>query len=366
MSNNTPHCFVLRNLPLAPRFVITIFLISVGLGYFSALVQLHFQGASAGTHLPSADDAVGTYHGRNGISQIERLLITDESKAFNGSGSMRKAFTVKSGGWPGAIKQKARELKLDPKDPAALRHARSALYGERDGERQALLAWIRTEKGQQKAYDEDSFALPAALTGHPITPKYLDADTKTVKIQSILTDRCVRCHAEGEGSSAANFPLDTFERVKGYFEVEMAGGGMSLPKLAQTTHVHLLGFAMLYGLTGLIFSFTSYPAWMRFLIAPLPLVAQIADISCWWLARVDPIYAKAVVVTGGIVALGLGLQILLSLLNMFGRKGKIILVLLMLAAGLVARELDIRVIEPFLINERGAATSSETAGSAGD
>src|SRR5262245_40016052 len=42
MSDTSPR-FVLRNLTLAPRLVIAIFLVSVGVGYFSALVQLHFQ-----------------------------------------------------------------------------------------------------------------------------------------------------------------------------------------------------------------------------------------------------------------------------------------------------------------------------------
>ena len=69
-----------------------------------------------------------------------------------------------------------------------------------------------------------------------------------------------------------------------------AARGMSLSKLAQTTHVHMLGFSMLYGLTGLLFAFTSYPVFVRVLIAPLPLLAQIIDISFWWLARLDEPY----------------------------------------------------------------------------
>jgi hypothetical protein len=54
---------------------------------------------------------------------------------------------------------------------------------------------------------------------------------------------------------------------------------VSLKKLAQTTHVHLLGFGLLYGLTGLILTFTSYPGWLRGLLGPLPLVAQVGDIG---------------------------------------------------------------------------------------
>ena len=42
---------------------------------------------------------------------------------------------------------------------------------------------------------------------------------------------------------------------------------------------------MLYGLTGLVVSLTSYPGGLRGVLAPLPLVVQFAVIGCWWLAR---------------------------------------------------------------------------------
>jgi len=126
---------------------------------------------------------------------------------------------------------------------------------------------------------------------------------------------------------------------------------MSLPKLAQTTHVHLLAFSMLYGLTGLIFACTSYPGLVRLVLSPWPLVAQWADISCWWLARLDPIYGKAIVVTGALVGAGLFLQIVLSLFDLFRARGRVILVallLLALAGGLALKQ---RVIDPFIASE---------------
>jgi hypothetical protein len=140
--------------------------------------------------------------------------------------------------------------------------------------------------------------------------------------------------------------------------VETTGTGMSLKKLAQSTHVHLLGFALLYGLTGFIVSLTSYPGWVRGLIAPLPLVAQIADISCWWLGRMDPVFAKAIWVTGGIVAVGLFLQLTLSLFNMFGRWGKAMLIVMALAACTGGYVVKTQVIDPYLSTEQ--TTLSQT------
>ena len=63
---------VLRDLPLSARLVLALFMISVGLGYFSALVQLHFQQAPAGKLLPGADEAKATYSSKPGVSQLER------------------------------------------------------------------------------------------------------------------------------------------------------------------------------------------------------------------------------------------------------------------------------------------------------
>jgi hypothetical protein len=189
------------------------------------------------------------------------------------------------------------------------------------------------------------------LARHPITDKYLDAVTKTVKVRSILEDRCVRCHAEGVGGSASNFPLDSYERILDYCQPEEVGGGMSITKLAETTHVHLLGFAVLYGLTGLAFACTSYPGWLRIVLGPWPLLAQLADISCWWLARWDPAFATAIRLTGLIVAVGLAAQILLTLLNMFGRTGRLIVVLLLaltIGAGFYA---NVHLIQPYLTRE---------------
>src|SRR5690349_6311679 len=102
MNDYPPHRLTVGDLPLVPRLVIALFLMSVGVGYFSALVQLHFQAASPGKPLPDMDDAARIYNGDpNGKSQLERLLTEAENLPFNGSGSMRSAFTAHSSGWKG-------------------------------------------------------------------------------------------------------------------------------------------------------------------------------------------------------------------------------------------------------------------------
>jgi hypothetical protein len=345
----------LRDLSVPARVVIAVFLISVGLGYFSALVQLHVQEASAGNVLPDANDAIAAYHGRRGVSQLERVLTADESKPFDGSGSMRPALTTRSARWKKTVEERAQEKNLKSKDGTPdLLAAEADVRAERESERLSLLTWIRAGADRQ-AFENDALSLPASLAGRAITEKYLEADVDgkksgRVKIKSIVADRCERCHHEG--GQASSFPLGTYEQVYEYCDGETNGGGMSLKKLAQSTHVHLLGFSMLYGLTGLIFALTSYPLWVRVILGPFTLLAQIVDISCWWLGRLDPLFAKCIVVTGGAVAMGLGLQIVLSLFNMFGRVGRIVLIviaILVLGGAYVVKD---RFIDPYLAHER--------------
>ena len=130
---------------------------------------------------------------------------------------------------------------------------------------------------------------------------------------------------------------------------------MSLPALAQSTHTHLLSFAMLFTLTGVIFGLSSYPCWLRVIVAPLVVTSQVAEVACWWLGRIDgPIGVSCshlVLVFGGIVGVGLMVQIILGLFDLFGALGKTVLVLLLIVAGFGAAVLKQQVIDPQLKRE---------------
>lgn len=344
--------FVLRDLSLPSRLAIGSFLVCVGLGYFGALVQLHFHHASPGKMLPDASDAASIYHGRAGMSQLERLLVCDEGKPFNGGGTMRQAFSSRSSGWKSAINRRAKDKNI------TLNKAESELRSERDGERLALLAWIKAGANQQD-FDANIFTLPADLAKHPITKDLIDTSsdgTVRAKIASIFESRCVRCHQESAGGPASQIPLDSWDQIHAYCEVTTAAGGISTKKLTQTTHVHLIGFSLLYGLTGFIFTLTSYPGWLRGTLGVFPLLAQVLDIGCWWLARLDPEFAHLIVITGGAVATGLLLQLSLTLFNLFGKAGKLALVLMMLSACLGGYALKVQVIDPYLAQEAVSAT----------
>ena len=111
---------------------------------------------------------------------------------------------------------------------------------------------------------------------------------------------------------------------------------------------------MLYGLTGLIFAFTGFPRLVRAVIAPLPLLAQLADIGCWWLTRLDPRFADGIIIAGGVVAAGLMLHIVLGLFSMYGKVGRVALLILVLRRHPGAWQAKERYIDPYLAAEKTA------------
>jgi hypothetical protein len=349
--------FVLRQASLPTRMVISAFLISVGVGYLSALVQLHFQQAPPGEILPGSKEVRDAYSGRSGMGQIEKLVLASERLPFNGSGSMKAAFFERSSGWEGAIKKRAKAAGLDR---AA---AEKALRTDRFLERDALIDWLRAG-ALEPTYSAHplSEALVKRLPKEPDEGLFSQDDTTkkwVVNVNKIVTMRCARCHT-GNGSqgkdAAAEIDLTDYEGVAPYVQAERPGGS-SLMKLAQTTHVHLLGFSMLYGLTGILLSLTSYPGWFRLVFGPLALIAQLADISCWWLARYDPIFADTIRVTGGIVGVSLLIQIAATLVDLFDRKGRIILALVTAGGLAIGGMVWMNVIGPHLAYEKANATA---------
>ena len=240
----------LRDLSLPVRLTITAFLFSVGLGYLAAMVQLKVQLASAGNFPPTREDVVGAYHGHVAHSQFERLLEEPDSRAFNGQGSMRAAFTKKrSGGWAKAVKSKGKELESKAKEeeekakekgieppkfaPPTDAELDTAVTLDRNGERLALLEWLHAGADKQ-GFEDDKFAISADLAARPITATFVDGEGKEkyAKIRSIIQDRCARCHADGAGFGAAQYPLTNWEEVSIYIQQEK-GTGMSLPKLGR-------------------------------------------------------------------------------------------------------------------------------------
>jgi hypothetical protein len=359
----TATTFTLRHLPLPARLVVTVFLLTTGLGYFSALVQLHLKHSSLnGEPLPGPGDVVAVFAGREKydaakhqtpVSKLESLVMGPlKGASWDGKGSMAPAFFDKS---DGDYKTRIKDEQDAPKVTA-----------EREGERLAVQAWINLPETDRKAaFESDMLPRPEAVTA--ITDGY--AEKSFIKLRSILTDRCARCH--GQDGDVPDYRLETYEHyakymarkpakvadAQGYVESDRK---LTIEKLTQSTHAHLLSFGMLFGLTGLVFAFTSYNRPLRVVVAPVVLVAQVADVSCWWLARLDgvgPLFAMAIMGTGAVVGLGLLVQILGSIFDMFHKTGRWVLVLLLVIAAGGFGVLYTKAIEPALQAEKQKSSS---------
>jgi hypothetical protein len=139
---------------------------------------------------------------------------------------------------------------------------------------------------------------------------------------------------------------------------------IGMEKLTQSTHAHLLSFAVLFSLTGLVFAFTSYSTVLRCVLGPWVLVAVVTDVSLWWLARLcdqwGPYFAMGIIFTGGAVGVGLMLQITFSLLNLYGWKGKIVILGLFALAGLGVAVLYVNKVKPGLEEKQKALIVATT------
>jgi hypothetical protein len=358
MGTDTPPSarFTLRQLPLAARLLIAAFMLAMGVGYAFGLVQVHFQDAGQGRLLPDNADAVDKYHGKDTISQLERLLTADETKPFNGTGSMRSAFFAHSAGWKNAIKKEKKEIKA-----ANDADAEKSLRARRSSEAELMVSWIHDPQ-REKLYEDDAYPLPKDWT-HPLPEdKFIDdapaGDAKVFKVKTAFEVRCARCHEESKAGAAGEAPLATYDQIVSY--TDPTRNRMSETKLAQTSHVHLLGFGMMYGLTGLIFALTGYPGLLRCILAPLPLVMQVLEITLgWWGGRAMPELAALTAPLAGVVAGALLLQIVLTLFALFGRGGRFVVALLLIGAVFGGWELKKHVVDPQMAKEQATVSTSE-------
>lgn len=338
--------YTLRDLPLPVKVVATVFLLAVGSGYLSAMVQLHMQDSKSGKPMPTVADVILKYTGKKKIdpnapppAPVSRLeaLVVNPVVQISGQ-SMSAAFTTADRAkgelrYSNAIKGKRLELV-------------EVINAQRHGEQTVFKLWINMpDEERRAAYEGDTFEVAPAQMPNHITNAFRQGTT--VKIKSIIDARCVTCHSKG--GDKEDVPLDNYDDLAKFMAVDApAVSGdwvkveepVSLTKLTQSTHAHLLSFAVLFSLTGLLFALSSYPTGLRCVLGPWVVIAVFADVSLWWLARLSdqwgPYFAMGIIATGGLAGTGLFGQVVLSLFNMYGRTGKIVMgVLFAIGLGVV-------------------------------
>src|SRR5260370_3374685 len=120
---------------------------------------------------------------------------------------------------------KAKREKDPQYKPMSTEEADKEVHQLRDGERHALIDWVKSGANKQ-AYDDDNYRGSDRLVAdlrldgeNPlVTERFIDTNEKgkkAVKIQSIIFTRCVRCHRDG-GGFAAEFLLDSYHALAVY------------------------------------------------------------------------------------------------------------------------------------------------------
>ena len=192
---------------MVTKRAINLLFTSVLLGYCALVVAAYFQLTPPSSQFPDLRELGRLLlHDASSISRVERLL--EASGDTIESGTMRPAFTVQSTDWVSATK-----------DISA--SAMNQLLAEREGERLALLDWVRSGASRQ-SYEMDDYPLRGESGVHTITAAYqlndpstpITANPQRVRLRTLITDRCVPCHSDNGRHDTARFiPLDTYDRL---------------------------------------------------------------------------------------------------------------------------------------------------------
>jgi hypothetical protein len=296
-------------LPFNWRCVLAGLLIAAGIGYGALLVAtyLHTTPPSAlGPTLAELNRLLFT--GERPISPMERRLEAADTPLGTGpliSGesaggeSMRFVFAGRSD-----------EL-VEPLSSSEL--------AQREGERLALLDWIRNG-ANRTAYERDDYVIANTAGISAITPELLVRDVSSkeisgrphVRIRSLINERCVTCHNTEDGDDTARLiPFDRYEPIARYLVLDDQGN-RARPWLVVSL-VSLFPFA---AFVCSAFACTSRPLAIRQRIIAMT-IAVLAILFVSWLA--GSLLAPVLFAAAVIALICIELQLLASVAELLGK-----------------------------------------------
>lgn len=305
---------MLRQLPQFTRRILCVVIGLAGVGYLTSLVSAYLsitsQGISPSGAVPDGRDLdrllFGSRDRQPGL--IEQLLEATEGPLKRG-GSMRPAFTDESTGW------EALTQNMSPAEKAAL-------LGEREGERLAVLAWIRSGLSREP-YEANDFRLDDSFSGQPITAAFLatkespEANShRSVRIRSIVAERCATCHSEnGRNEHARWIPLETYADVESKCRPDVTGVASSAwPKTV------LMGLLPLELFAGLLFLVSSAPPKTRVFLTGLTCLALVVMFASWLIGRQGTSAVYWLLGAAALAAIGIKMQMLGCLADLLTKK----------------------------------------------
>jgi hypothetical protein len=285
---DTASSLSLRQLSRPIRISLAVLLATAAIGYLAAASMAYFEVTSPASTWPDFKVLDRVFFGarEKPVSPIERLLESMEGP-MNSGGTMRPAFTTESTGWSTLIENM-------PADELA------ALTVQREGERLALVEWVRSG-ADRTAYEADDYQVSDSTAS--------SANSPHVRIRRIINDRCATCHSEnGRNDKARSFPLDTYDNIQPHTVPE--------PILAPQTPwliASLLALAPLALLSGAMFWFTSHPRQARVALTALPPAALGVALGCWLSGQPGAFAAQVILSSAALAAAGVTIQMVASL-----------------------------------------------------
>ncbi|MDP3008628.1 MAG: hypothetical protein Q8N30_06120 [Methylococcales bacterium] len=131
------------------------------------------------------------------------------------------------------------------------------------------------------------------------------------KIAPIFNRDCVICH-----TPATNPSLPDLTNYAGVAEVAHSGGA-SIPALIRVSHIHLFGIAFILFFIGKIFILCDINIYVKRIAVVIPFAAMLLDVLSWFITKSIPSFSYVVVASGALMGLSMGLQILVSVYQMW-------------------------------------------------
>lgn len=131
------------------------------------------------------------------------------------------------------------------------------------------------------------------------------------KVAPILNRDCILCH-----TPSINPSLPDLTNYAGVAEVAHSGGA-SYPRLIRVSHIHLFGIGFILFFVGKIFLLCDINVVVKRVTVVIPFLAMLLDVISWFVTKSYAPFAYVLVASGALMGLSMGMQILLSIYQMW-------------------------------------------------
>jgi len=136
-------------------------------------------------------------------------------------------------------------------------------------------------------------------------------------VAPILNKYCIMCHSEEAGLGLPH--LTSYDAVN---KLTQTDTGASIQSLVRVSHIHLFGISFILFFLGRLFLLCEMPVLIKRITVVIPFVAMLVDIFSWFATKEVPGFAYAVVIGGGLMLTSIGVQITITLYQMWLYKPK--------------------------------------------